>query len=30
MLGKTLEQERDTDERFNDLAIECINEKAEA
>ena len=30
LLGKTLDQESDTNERLNDLAIEGINEKAEA
>jgi len=30
LLSQTLEEEKDCDEKLNDLAIECINEKAEA
>ena len=30
LLSQTLEEEKDTDEKLNDLAIESINEKAEA
>ena len=30
MLAETLEQEKDADEKLNDLAIEVINKKAEA